>query len=100
MSCKIANHRVVYRKDLLFSKSGKKKEYEEENCHCTENENFGTPIGPFCSKWLPNRPPFCLLNDSLDTRYCPGAVLIDNTTTSHTSSESICRKSEGKQECF
>ena len=91
----------MYLKDWFsFFKSGKKKVYEEDNCYCTENDNFETPIGPFCRKWLPTRPRYCLLNGSLDTRFCPGAVLLDNSTTSITYSESVCRKSEGRFLCF
>ena len=63
-----------------------------EGCRCGYYETYQS-IGPYCSQWIPEDPPFCLLAGARDAQFCPGASETMIEGIYWTENESICAKS-------
>ena len=72
-----------------------KEVYLEQNCHCAMIQDFEA-FGPFCARWVSDRPPFCMLNGSNEAKYCPGAVLVESRGVYYTHDEGVCNKTSCK----
>ena len=64
----------------------------EDNCTC-EYKPEDDGVGPFCSQWIPEDPPFCYLSGGDDGKFCPGAVKATSGNYYWTEDASICLKS-------
>ena len=64
---------------------------EIKNCSCEHYKKYN--VGPFCYKWSPPDPEYCLLSEGNNTRHCPGAMKFKNSSLYLTGDESICNKS-------
>ena len=68
---------VFYGKHLLFgAEENRSCEYQpkfENKCNCQYYE-YVAWVGPHCSNWIDEDPPFCFLSDRHLGKCCPGAV--------------------------
>ena len=53
----------------------KSSNYIAQYCNCMYYEEYNW-IGPFCSEWINETPPFCLLSGKATARFCPDAVKV------------------------
>ena len=62
----------------------------EENCSCGVSKYYDW-IGPHCARWIPEEPPFCILDNGPIASTCPGAVQWGNESLYWTEDPDICK---------
>ena len=64
----------------------------DSNCSCSHYPEVDW-VGPYCSDWVPEEPPFCLLSGGPLGKACPGAVQMENASLYMTTDEKVCERS-------
>ena len=62
------------------------------NCSCEHYPEVDW-VGPYCSDWVPEEPPFCLLSGGPLGKVCPGSVQMANESFYMTTDERVCQRS-------
>ena len=71
----------------------KSSNFTAQFCNCAHHKKYDF-IGPFCTRWLPSLPPFCILEHQSNIRFCPGAEESGNGDGLYfTTHDDVCHKS-------
>ena len=68
------------------------------NCTCEYRPEVDW-VGPYCSKWIAEDPPFCYLSGGEGGKFCPGAVKSKSGNFYWTDDVKVCEKNEEEQFC-
>ena len=66
----------------------------DDNCTC-EYRPEDDVVGPFCSDWIHDYPPFCYLSGGLEGKFCPDAIKSEGGNFYWTENKTVCEKSSG-----
>ena len=69
------------------------QDYTLEHCNCGHYPEYDL-VGPYCAEWIEDESPFCLLSGGYGSRYCPGAVQVENENLYWTRNVEVCNRSQ------